>query len=123
MKIAFWINRKRGMTLIELLVVLVVVGFITAWFMYQYQNQTYARSHVYRIQCVNNLKQIGLAFRVWEGDNGQNYPMAVPGTNGGSMDSISGLSAFRHFQVMSNELSTPKILMCPQETDDFEDGS
>jgi cell division protein FtsB len=48
-----------------------------------------------RIQCVNNLKQIGLAARIWANDNNDVLP---PG-----------------WLAMSNELSTPKILVCPAE--------
>ena len=70
-----------------------------------------------RIQCVNNLKQIGLAFRVWEEDNNDRYPMFVPQTNGGSMEFTTGANAWRHFQVMSNELSTPLVVFCPEESD------
>ena len=102
------------MTLIELLVVLAVIAMLGAVFL-----PSMMRPHVYGCgtpQCVNNLKQTGLAFRIWEGDNNDKYPMAVPGTNG-SMDFLTGPNAFRTFQVMSNELSTPKVLVCPQETD------
>ena len=65
-----------------------------------------------RIYCVNNLKQIGLAFRIWEGDNGDLYPMAVPVTRGGSMELVQSGNVISTFQVMSNELTTPKILVC-----------
>jgi len=69
-----------------------------------------------RISCVNNLKQCGLAFRIWEGDNGDRYPMDVPMAKGGTMEFNTGADTFRHFQVMSNELGTPKILICPADT-------
>jgi prepilin-type processing-associated H-X9-DG protein len=69
-----------------------------------------------RIQCVNNLKQDGLAFRLWEGDNGDKYPMAVSTNKGGTMEFAKSGNTFRHFQVMSNELNTPKILVCPADT-------
>ena len=68
-----------------------------------------------RIQCVNNLKQDGLAFRIWEGDNNDKLPMDVPTAKGGTKEFDTGADTFRHFQVMSNELSTPKILACPAD--------
>jgi hypothetical protein len=34
----------------------------------------------------------------------------------GTKEFITGLNDFRHFQVMSNELSTPYILICPAES-------
>ena len=69
-----------------------------------------------RISCTNNLKQVGLAFRIWAGDNNDKYPMSVSVTNGGAMELASEGSAFAIFTVMSNELNTPKILFCPNET-------
>jgi hypothetical protein len=70
-----------------------------------------------RIQCVNNLKQLGLAYRIWEGDHGDKLPMELSQTNSGTMEFIDGPNAFRQFQVLSNELGTPRILFCPAETD------
>lgn len=55
-----------------------------------------ARERAMSISCINNLKQFGLAVRVWALDNDDVFP---PNT----------LS-------MSNELSTPKILVCPADT-------
>lgn len=69
-----------------------------------------------RLTCTNNLKQVGLAFKTWEFDNGDLLPMAVSITNGGSMEFIEQGLVFPHFQVMSNELSTPIVLCCPKET-------
>jgi len=69
-----------------------------------------------RIMCVNNLKQVGLAFRIWSNDNGDKFPMQVEAKKGGSLEAIKEGQVLRHFLVISNELSTPKILACP--TDD-----
>ena len=65
--------------------------------------------------CSNNLKQIGLAYRVWEGDNGDIYPMRIPVTNGGSMEMVTTGNVVQTFVVMSNELSTTKVLVCPND--------
>jgi len=102
------------MTLLDLLVVLAVIGVLAAMIM---PALTKAKAHDSRIQCINNLKQIGLAYRIWEGNHGNQYPQAICETNGGTMEFTTGANAFRHFQIMSNELSTPMILICPAESD------
>lgn len=66
-----------------------------------------------RINCTNNLKQMELSFRTWALDNGDQLPMQVSVTNGGAMELTARGMVFPIFQAMSNELSTPKILICP----------
>jgi type II secretory pathway pseudopilin PulG len=112
----FFISKKslRALTLLEILVVCAVLGILAVMVLPQMlRPQQMARAP--RIQCVNNLKQVGLAARVWEGDHGDKYPMFESVTNGGSMEFITGTNAWCHFQVMSNELSTPKVLICPAD--------
>jgi prepilin-type processing-associated H-X9-DG protein len=43
--------------------------------------------------------------------------MEISVTNGGAMELVSMGTVFPVFAVMSNELSTPKILICPEEND------
>ena len=44
-----------------------------------------------------------------------NLPMGVSITNGGTMELNNG-PVFPHFLVMSNELSTPLVLICPDDS-------
>jgi hypothetical protein len=104
---------KRGFTLVGLLVIIAVIAILAAMLL---PALAAAKRKAQRINCVNNLKQDGLGFRIWEGDNGDKYPMAVSTSRGGTMEFTDGANTFRHFQVMSNELSTPKILICPADT-------
>ena len=77
-----------------------------------------AKSRAQRINCVNNMKQIGLAFRIWAVDHGDKFPFNVSTNQGGTLElCLPGADGFDrnaafHFRVMSNELSTPKILIC-----------
>ena len=80
-----------------------------------------ARSRAQEIQSVNNMKQIGVAIRVWEGDNNDRYPWNVSQTNGGVQE-VCGTDAngfeknpVAVFMVLSNELFTPKILVCAND--------
>ena len=41
--------------------------------------------------------------------------MAVSTNSGGSLEYIATGAVFRHYEVMSNELSTPFILVCPRD--------
>ncbi|HXT42016.1 MAG TPA: type II secretion system protein [Candidatus Angelobacter sp.] len=61
------------------------------------------------------MKQIGLAFRIFANDHAGTYPMGVSTNKGRSMEYLATSEVFRHFQVMSNELSTPVILACPAD--------
>lgn len=76
-----------------------------------------AKRSASRINCVSNLKQVQLAFRIWEGDHNNEYPMEVSVTNGGAMETVVTGEVVNCFYVMSNELSTPKVLVCPVESD------
>jgi type II secretory pathway pseudopilin PulG len=104
---------KQAFTLVMLLVVIAVLALLAAMLLPALAR---AKTQSTQIQCANNLKQCGLAFRLWEGDNDDKYPMAVPTATGGTKEFDTGADTFRHFQVMSNELSTPKILVCPADT-------
>src|SRR5580658_5695752 len=106
-------SKKHGFTLVALLVIIAVIALLAAMLL---PALAAAKRKAQRINCVNNLKQCGLAFRIWEGDNGDKMPMAVSTANGGTEEFAAGADTFRHFQVMSNELSTPKILVCPADT-------
>jgi len=72
-----------------------------------------------QIACENNLKQIGLAMRVWAQDNQDKFPWQVSTNYGGTMELREigpdgfDTNAFVSFQVVSNELGQVSILVCP----------
>jgi prepilin-type processing-associated H-X9-DG protein len=107
-------RNHRAFTLTALLVIVAVLAILAALLLPALAS---AKKKAQRINCVNNLKQSGLAFRIWAGDHDDKYPMCVSTDLGGTKECVTGAETYRHFQVMSNELSTPKILACPADTE------
>jgi len=74
------------------------------------------------ISCANNMKCIALSMRLWSNDNNDRFPFNVSTNEGGTLEfCLRGIDGFDqnapvHFQVMSNELSTPKVLICPADS-------
>ena len=111
-------KRNRGsrahvaFTAIDLLIVLAVIAAVTTLIL-----SNLARPHRgARIQCVSNLKQVGLAFRMWANDHEEQFPMAVPKDREGAMESALTGQALSVYQVMEKELNTPKTLHCPNDS-------
>ena len=120
------LRKKIGaFTLIELLVVIAIIAILAALLLPALAR---AKAKAQRISCTNNLKQVGLAFRTFALDNDGLYPMKMDKNAGGpwglatgTFDSAGVPGAggtvppllYQAFSVMSNELSTPKILYCP----------
>jgi len=102
-----------GFTRTELMIVIGVIVLLLLLFLPALKEPEVRTSH---LNCVNNLKQVGLSFRLWSGDNNDKYPMQVSTNEGGTMELVSAGVVFPHYTVMSNELSTPKILCCPNES-------
>ena len=72
------------------------------------------------VTCINNLKQIGLGFLTWSGDHGDKNPFDVSTNAGGVMELVTPKDGMRQngyliFQCVSNELTVPLIVVCPQD--------
>jgi len=114
MKLRFSHQRNQALTRTEAIVVIATLAVLFVLLLPALV--TVGHNGRQRINCVSNLKQIGIAYRLWEGDNNGKYPMAVSVTNGGAMELVATGNVAAGFLVMSNELSTPKILLCPEDT-------
>ena len=118
-------KQNLAFTLLELLVVLATLAILAVTVI-----PALARTGptAARLNCAANLKQIGLAFQNWRNTHANAYPMTVLNSAGGPPVGATTLAAqaaangpntaplaYTVFGVMSNELSTPKIVTCPSD--------
>ena len=101
-----------AVTLIECICVLAAL-FALAWFLLMPTIHGGVKSS--RINCVNNLKNVGLAFRTAAVDTGE-FIFRLPETVGcTARHAVNAIELWSHFAALSNELSTPKIIACPSD--------
>ncbi|HEY0552230.1 MAG TPA: type II secretion system protein, partial [Verrucomicrobiae bacterium] len=109
------LQREGGFTVIEILIVVATV-LLVVFVMLPMLTRPSRRGHRRGISCYSNLRQIGLAARMYSNDHGDNFPFAVPTASDGTREFTNSPQVFLHFQAMSNELVTPKVLICPMDS-------
>lgn len=112
MKLTTKTRRSNGMTLIGALVTIALLVLLAAILL---PALAAVKRRSARIGCVNCVKQTSLAFKIWSGDNDDQFPAQVYATNNVMMKAIASGNSWRLWQTMSNELNTPKILHCPND--------
>jgi hypothetical protein len=112
-------GRHAAFTMVELSVVIVTLVMLAIGLILPAMTRDRGRHP--RINCVNNLKNIGLSYRIFATDNDGKFPWQVAPKAGGVMppavNEVAGPtnSVLFMFAAVSNELSTPKIVVCSED--------
>ncbi|MEM8865191.1 MAG: DUF1559 domain-containing protein [Planctomycetota bacterium] len=96
--------RRNGFTLVELLVVIAIIGVLIALLLPAVQS---ARAAARRMQCANNLKQLGLAFHLYADAYDGRFPQLW---HGGVSQDDSWVYTLRPFSEDSEA-----IRLCPDD--------
>lgn len=73
------LNRKTGFTLIELLVTIAIIAIIAAILFPVFAR---AREKARQTVCMSNLKQLGIAWRMYADDHDETFPLYMCNTRG-----------------------------------------
>jgi competence protein ComGC len=106
-------TRRNGFTLIDLLVGLGIVTVLVGLYV---PGLHHDKKRIRSMNCIVNLKQIGVGLRLFANDHDSLFPAKTPQKEGGLLESVSTANPSEYFLKIADELPSPKILICPHDT-------
>ena len=108
-------RKDLGFDLVDLMIVISIIFLVSVCLL-----PILKARHLYatrqRVSCASNLKQVGVAFRLYANDHDGHYPMTLENAIGGTKQFTAPRETYRHFLAVGTELSSPHVLVCPEDS-------